>query len=254
MHVVAIIPARLDSKRLPGKVLREVGGKPLIRWVWERVARAARVDEVHVATDSPEIEEACRAFTPNVHRSQARHICGTDRAAEAVRELAADVVLNIQCDEPMMDPELVDAVIALFEDPDVRLASAGAPIRTVEELADPNVVKVVNDLAGDALFFSRAAIPWPREHPPIGSGPLPDGTFAAKHIGIYGYRNADLQKLAALPPTRLELLESLEQLRALEHGWKIRMIDWDYQGIDIDTERDLEKLLVALRADGELPD
>jgi 3-deoxy-manno-octulosonate cytidylyltransferase (CMP-KDO synthetase) len=252
VKAIAIIPARLASNRLPGKVLREVGGKPLIRWVWERVDRARRVDEVWVSTDSPEIEAACREFTTHVHRTVEAHVCGTDRIAETARQLDADVFLNVQGDEPMMDPGIVDGVVALFDDPEVKLASAATPIVSVDQLVDPNIVKCVQDLRGDALFFSRAPIPWPREHPPQGSGPLPEGSFAFRHIGVYGYRAEDLQRLAALPPTDLERLESLEQLRAQEHGWKMRILVAEYHGIDIDTEHDLGRFRRALVEAGEI--
>jgi len=254
MKAVAIIPARLASNRLPGKVLREVGGKPLIRWVWERVSRARKISEVWVTTDSAEIETACLAFTPHVHRSTEEHVCGTDRIAETARTLDADVIVNVQGDEPMMDPDLIDGVIGLFDDPEVKLASAATPVETLEQMLDPNIVKCVQDRRGDALFFSRAPIPWSREHPPEGTGPLPEGSFAFRHIGVYGYRAADLQALAALPPTRLEKLESLEQLRAQEHGWKMRILVRPYFGIDIDTEEELEKFRRALVEAGEIVD
>lgn len=253
MKAVAIIPARLESKRLPRKVLREVGGRPLIRWVWERTNRASLVDQVWVTTDSPEIEQACRKFTENVHRSRPEHVCGTDRVAELALGLDAEIVINVQSDEPGMDPSIVDGVVRLFDDPAVRMASAAAPIATVEELLDPNIVKCVQDRAGDALYFSRSPIPWPREHPPRGTGPLPEGTFAFKHLGIYGYRRDALQELAALPPTPLEGLESLEQLRAQEHGWKIRILEQSYDGVDVDTEEDLEKFRRVLERAGEIP-
>jgi 3-deoxy-manno-octulosonate cytidylyltransferase (CMP-KDO synthetase) len=161
-----------------------------------------------------------------------------------------DVVINVQCDEPMMDPGLVDALIALFGDDDVELASAVRPILRTEELLDPNVVKVVCDRRGDALYFSRAPIPWPRTHPPSAGGPLPEGTFAQNHIGIYAYRKSCLDALAAMPRSRLERLESLEQLRAQENGIKIRIVEWDYQGVDVDTEEDLERLRRKLELEG----
>jgi 3-deoxy-manno-octulosonate cytidylyltransferase (CMP-KDO synthetase) len=250
MTTLAVIPARLDSKRLPGKVLRQVGGKPLVQHVYERVRRAARVDEVIIATDSPEVDAACREFTSNVYFSKRPHPTGTDRTAEVAETLDVDVVINVQCDEPMMDPQLVNALIDLFEDPSVQMASAVRPIHRREELLDPNVVKVVTDRNGIALYFSRAPIPWPRNHPPSGDGPLAEATFAHYHIGIYAYRKDCLSALAAMPRSPLERLESLEQLRAQENGIAIRIVEWDYHGVDVDTEEDLERLRRRLEQEG----
>ena len=251
MKTLAVIPARLDSKRLPGKVLRQVVGKPLVQHVYERVRRASRVDEVVIATDSEEVAEACRAFTSSVFFSQRVHVSGSDRSAEVAETLDVEIVINVQCDEPMMDPHLVDAMIDVFEDPAVEMASAVRPIERLEELLDPNVVKVVTDQAGDALYFSRAPIPWPRNDPPGGSGPLAEGTFAHNHIGIYAYRKRCLAALAAMPRSPLEKLESLEQLRAQENGIKIRIVEWDYRGVDVDTEEDLERLRRRIEQEGE---
>ena len=251
MKTLAVIPARLDSKRLPGKVLRQVVGKPLVQHVYERVRRAALVDEVVIATDSPEVEAACKEFTSSVFFSQRPHASGTDRAAEVAESMDVDVVINVQCDEPMMDPHLVDAMVEVFQDPAVEMASAVRPIDRLEELLDPNVVKVVTDERGDALYFSRAPIPWPRNHPPAGDGPLAEGTFAHNHIGIYAYRKSCLAALAGMPRSPLESLESLEQLRAQENGIKIRIVEWDYRGVDVDTEEDLEKLRRRIEQEGE---
>ncbi len=242
MKFIAIIPARLDSKRLPRKVLREVLDKPLIQWVYERVARAGKLDAVWISTDSEEVEAACRKFTDNVHRSSSEHLCGTDRIAELAETLDADVYFNIQCDEPLMEPELVDAVADLFGAPDVQMATAATAIKTDDEMLDANVVKVVNDQKGDALYFSRAAIPWSRDEPPQAGRPLPTDVVALRHIGVYAYTRDCLRQLAALPRSPLEKIESLEQLRAQEHGWKIRVLEWDYGGIDVDTEEDLAQM------------
>jgi 3-deoxy-D-manno-octulosonate cytidylyltransferase len=239
---VAVIPARLDSKRLPGKVLKEVANKPLIEWVYERAKCARRVAQVYITTDSPEVEQACRRFTSNIHRSRATHPCGTDRVAEAAHTLDADVIVNIQSDEPMMDPHLIDALAALFENPTVHMASAMTLIHRLEDLLNPNVVKAVIDKWGDALYFSRAPIPWSRDEPPAVAGPLPKSIPAYKHIGIYVYRRECLLSLAALPRALLEKIESLEQLRALNQGLKIRMLEWNYSGVSVETQDDLEKL------------
>jgi len=240
--VVAVIPARLDSKRLPRKVLQTIAGKPMIQWVYERTQQARRVSRVFVATDSPEVEAACRAFSSDVWMSKKPHSCGTDRVAEVVRSIEADIVVNVQSDEPMMEPELIDRLVELFDDPEVQMATAANPIKTLGELLDVNVVKMICDKRGDALYFSRAPIPWFRDIPPEGDGPLPEGTFAYRHIGVYLYSRRCLLELAELPRSPLELAESLEQLRAQEYGWKIRSVVWDYKGFDIDTPEELQKL------------
>ncbi len=250
MKVVAVIPVRLDSKRLPGKALREVAGKPLVRWVYERVKTARRLDGVWIATDSPEVERACREFTSDIFLSRREHSCGTDRVAEAVADLDAEVIVNVQGDEPMMDADLIDVLVGLFDDPEIRMASAATRIHTIEDLLNPNIVKVVCDANGDALYFSRAPIPWPRDDPPRGKGPLPDRFRAYRHIGIYLYRYETLRTLASFPADRIETTERLEQLRALGRGIKIRILDWDYRGIDVDTVEGLKKFESTLRADG----
>lgn len=251
MKIVAVIPARLESRRLPRKVLQEICGRPLIQRVYERVRAARRVDEVLVATDSPEVEGACRAFDAGVFRSQQVHASGTDRVAEAVRSMAADVVVNVQSDEPMMDPELIDGVLELFDDPSVQMASAATKIKNVDDLLDPNVVKCVMDKQGDALYFSRAPIPQLYNGRPGEQGPFEDGSYGHKHIGVYVYRAECLQALAKLPRTPLEMIESLEQLRAQENGWKIRILEWDYDGIDVDTEEELNRVREILKRRGE---
>ncbi len=246
MKTLAVIPARYDSQRFPGKVLADLAGKPVIQHVWERARRAARVDEVVIATDSEQVAGAAEGFGAPVFRSKTPHVCGTDRVAEAARALGCDLAINIQTDEPMMDPLLIDALVDLFEAPQVQFASAVAPIHSMADFLDPNVVKVVCDDEGNALYFSRAPIPWDRENPPTEDASLPEGLPALKHIGIYLYRNDALQRLAALPRSPLEIAESLEQLRILQHGWKMRILEWNYEGIGLDTEADLARLRAAL--------
>ena len=247
LHAVAVVPARYDSQRFPGKVLADIGGDPLIQWVYERAARARKVDRAYVATDSERVEAACLAFTDNVWLSRASHASGTDRVAEIAREVEADIFVNVQTDEPMMDPDLVDALIELLSGEGVDFASAVAPIKDMTDFLDPNVVKVVCDARGDALYFSRAPIPWPRGAPLAPEAPWPDGLRAYKHIGIYAYRREALLELAALPRCEAEVSESLEQLRVLDQGWKMRILEWDYDGIGVDTESDLERLREYIR-------
>jgi len=247
LQAVAVVPARYDSQRFPGKVLADIGGDPLIQWVYERAARARRVDRAYVATDSERVEAACRAFTDNVWLSRASHASGTDRVAEIAREVQADIFVNVQTDEPMMDPDLVDALIELLDGEGVDFASAVAPIKEMMDFLDPNVVKVVCDARGDALYFSRAPIPWPRGALLAPDAPWPGGLRAYKHIGIYAYRRDALLDLADLPRCEAEVTESLEQLRVLDQGWKMRILEWDYDGIGVDTESDLERLREYMR-------
>jgi 3-deoxy-manno-octulosonate cytidylyltransferase (CMP-KDO synthetase) len=242
INAVAVIPARYDSQRFPGKVLADIGSRPLIQWVYERTARASRIDAAYVATDSTVVERACLAFTPNVLLSKTPHASGTDRVAEVALEIDAEVFINVQTDEPMMEPELVDALVELMEDGSIAFASAVAPIHDMRDFLDPNVVKVVCDAAGDALYFSRAPIPWLRGLRMDPGEPWPEDLPALKHIGIYGYRREALLELAAEPRTALEATESLEQLRVLDRGRKMRILEWDYRGIGVDTEADLERL------------
>ena len=242
MHAVAVVPARYDSQRFPGKVLADIGGDPLIQWVYERAARAQRIDKAFVATDSEKVEAACAAFTSDVWLSKAPHASGTDRVAEIAREIEAEIFVNVQTDEPMMDPDLVDALIGLLDREEVDFASAVAPIHEMRDFLDPNVVKVVCDARGDALYFSRAPIPWPRGERLAPDAPWPPGLRAFKHIGIYAYRRNALLELAELPRAETEEIESLEQLRVLDRGWKMRILEWDYTGIGVDTESDLDRL------------
>ena len=247
IRAVAVIPARYDSERFPGKVLADVEGKPLIQWVVERTARATRIEATYVATDSPAVREACLAFTPNVVLSEDIHASGTDRVAELARDIEADVFINVQTDEPMMEPELVDALVDLMAMSGVDFASAVAPIHDMRDFMDPNVVKVVWDGEWDALYFSRAPIPWPRGAEVDAEAPWPPGLKAWKHIGIYGYRRTALLKLTGRPRSELEVTESLEQLRVLDQGWPMRILEWDYRGIGVDTEDDLARLREYVR-------
>jgi 3-deoxy-manno-octulosonate cytidylyltransferase (CMP-KDO synthetase) len=250
MKTVAVIPARLESSRLPGKVLKEIAGKPMIQWVYEAAGKTSRVGEVHIATDSPEVELACRAFGASVIRTSPAHRSGTDRVAEAAAGLDVELVLNVQADEPLLDPDSLDRLALALHSPGVHMASLMAPIVGREDFADPNVVKVVCDLRGKALYFSRSPIPYPRIEPQL-PGALPAG-LAFRHIGVYGYRREALMELAALPPAPLERAEGLEQLRALGHGWCIQMVEIPRGSPSVDTEDDLIRVQVifehALRA------
>ena len=249
-----VVPARYGSTRLPGKALLALAGKPLIQWVYER-ARRSGAQQVIVATDDERIARAARGFGAEVRMTASTHASGTDRIAEVARGEQwgdADIVVNVQGDEPLMPEALIDQVAAaLAARPGTDIATLAAPLASVAALLDPNVVKVVCDLQQRALYFSRAPIPWSREGAPAGVASQASPAGARRHLGIYAYRVAALQRLAALPPSALEMLEQLEQLRALEHGMDIRVADaLVAPGPDVNTAADLaavEALLATKR-------
>lgn len=216
-----VIPARLASTRLPRKVLLEAAGKPVIRHVWE-AARRAGADEVVIAADSEEVTAVCAGFGADAQLTSVRHQSGTDRANEIARSRgwAADtIVVNLQGDEPLMPPALVRQAAALLaDDGEAHIATLCHALQQQDEWQNPNVVKVVLDRRGYALYFSRAPIPWPRDQAPT----MPAG-LAYRHIGLYAYRVAALAEFSQLPPAPLETCEALEQLRALTHGFRIKL-------------------------------
>lgn len=233
-----IIPARYHSTRFPGKMLAELWGKPLVQHVWERCRQARQADHVIVATDHPAIAAAAQAFGAEVVMTRSDHSSGTDRVAEVAANLSADLIVNVQGDEPMVDPAHIDAAIApLAADPALPVGTLCCPLERMEDLANPNVVKVVCDLRGNALYFSRLPIPFVRDH----------GAEAVRyrHIGLYVYRRDFLLRLARLPPTPLELAERLEQLRVLEHGHPIRVVMVEHTSPGVDTPADLARLEAA---------
>jgi 3-deoxy-manno-octulosonate cytidylyltransferase (CMP-KDO synthetase) len=236
MRVVGLIPARYASKRFPGKALADLAGKPLLQHVVERARQARSLSEVVVATDDARIAAAVRAFGGKVQMTAATHPSGTDRIAEVARDLACDLVVNIQGDEPLIDPAEIDAAVApLLADAWIPMGTLACPL-SVEQAADPNAVKVVVGVDGFALYFSRAPIPYLRDGHRGGVSPH------LLHIGLYVYRREVLLRLAGLPPTPLEELERLEQLRALEHGIRIRVVVTDHPSIGVDTPEDLERV------------
>ena len=250
LRVVGVIPARWGSTRFPGKSLASVGGKPLLAWVVARTQQARRLDEVLVATDDERIAVAARSFGARVAMTRADHPSGTDRIAEAIQNLPADVVVNIQGDEPLIDPMLIDRVAAtLVENNAWDMATAAAPIRSAEELHNPDVVKVVRDREGRALYFSRSVIPHVRGAP-AGHGPVAGEHF--RHIGLYGYQRAFLERLVREPPCALENLEKLEQLRALSLGCRLAVLDGETFGIGVDSPADVPRAEALLRQAGLL--
>jgi 3-deoxy-manno-octulosonate cytidylyltransferase (CMP-KDO synthetase) len=235
MRTIAVIPARYRSKRLPGKPLAEIHGKSMIQRVYERTALASRVDEVLVATDDERIRDAVVGFGGRAVMTSSAHPSGSDRIAEAVRELDFDLVVNVQGDLPLLAPGDIDAAVGLAERSPSAITTLRHPISDRATVLNPNVVKVTTDLRGFALYFSRSPIPWPG---PEGS-PLTPGVYF-KHVGLYVYPKDKLLWLSALEPTVLELQEGLEQLRAMEHGAPIRLEDAREESVTVDTAADLE--------------
>ena len=244
MKKVIIIPARLDSSRLPKKVLLDLKGKTVIQRVYEQCLKVKNVDEVYVATDSLEIKEVCKTFTNQVIITKSTHQSGTDRIGEAISAIACDIVINVQGDEPFIEPSLIEALVNSFSNSDISMSSAMSKINNIKDLQNTNVVKVVTDLHNNALFFSRSLIPFPRDvkEISIANEMLKKYQFF-RHIGIYGYRKDFLLKFVNMEQSYLEKIEKLEQLRALENGFKIKMIEADYSLIGIDTREDYEEAL-----------
>jgi 3-deoxy-manno-octulosonate cytidylyltransferase (CMP-KDO synthetase) len=241
MNPVVVIPARMASTRLPGKPLADIAGRPMIEHVYRRAAAAPSVDAVVVATDDPRIAAAVERFGGVARMTRPTHRTGTDRIAEVAAGLGCAIIVNVQGDEPLIEPGMIEeAVSPLVSDPEVEMATLRAAITDQADYTNPNVVKVVADRAGNALYFSRAPVPHFRlEAEATGRT---DTAVAFRHVGLYAYRRAFLLALAALPQTPLEIAESLEQLRALEHGFRIRTVETHFDSIGVDTPEDLERV------------
>jgi len=244
MKTLGVIPARLNSSRLPGKVLKDVGGKPVVAWVYEAARKSKRLDDVVVATDSGEVLAACEARSIPVTMTSADHRCGSDRIREVSRRMPADIYVNIQGDEPMLTSEHLDLLLSPFHDE----RSAGVQVTTLkvrigaEAASDPSNVKVVCGLDGRALYFSRSVIPYDRDK---------NGHAAYyKHIGLYAYRAQALELFSELPPSSLELSENLEQLRLLENGVPLFVTETTINTVGVDTEADLERVRALLAPAG----
>jgi 3-deoxy-manno-octulosonate cytidylyltransferase (CMP-KDO synthetase) len=230
-----VIPARYASTRFPGKPLARLWGKPLIQHVYERAGRSRLCQRAIVATDDERIAAAARAFGAEVSMTRPDHPSGTDRSAEVAETLDSDLIVNVQGDEPLVDPAAIDAAVApLAADSEIPMGTLCAPLERIEDLANPNVVKVVLDQAGFALYFSRLPIPFVRD-----AGVRVE---RYRHIGLYVYRREFLLKLATLPPTPLEQAERLEQLRVLEHGHRLRVVVVGSASPGVDTPQDLERI------------
>jgi 3-deoxy-manno-octulosonate cytidylyltransferase (CMP-KDO synthetase) len=247
MSVVAIIPARYGSTRLPGKPLADIGGKPMIQHVYESASKARALDRVLVATDDRRIEAAVRGFGGEVMMTSPDHASGTDRLAEVARKVKADCLVNIQGDLPFLRSETIArAVKQLSRDRKIPMATVGTPINDEKEWRNPNVVKVLTDRAGFALYFSRAPIPYYRNSAvdPKGGKIAPRAErrlWGYRHLGLYVYRRDFLLRFARLRPTALERIEGLEQLRALENGYRIYVAEVEDGSVEVDTPEDLKK-------------
>jgi 3-deoxy-manno-octulosonate cytidylyltransferase (CMP-KDO synthetase) len=239
--VVVVIPARYESTRLPGKPLADLHGQPMIQRVYERARLARDVDRVVVATDDERIRAAVAAFGGEVVMTHRAHRTGTDRIAEVAASLDAEVIVNVQGDLPLLDPAMVEAAVApLRDEGGLPMATIKTAIHSHAELENPNVVKVVTDRDGYALYFSRSPLPCHRD------GAARGGPLGHKHIGLYAYRRDFLLSFARLSPTPLEQAEQLEQLRALEWGFRIRVAEVAAASIEVDTPADLDRARAAL--------
>ena len=247
MNILGIIPARYASTRFPGKPLALIAGKPLIQHVVEQCQKAKSLSEVIVATDDTRIFEVAQDFC-RVEMTSPDHPSGSDRIAEIAERNSCDAIINIQGDEPLIDPSVIDAVASALAENE--MSTAATPIRDAAEYDNPNVVKVVVNLAGRALYFSRRTIPYLRE---AANRPVSEQLAAfpfLKHLGIYGYRRETLLKLVKFPVSPLESVEKLEQLRALENGIQIAVVKVDYDSVGVDLPEDVERVERILTTDG----
>ncbi len=239
MKILAIIPARLASTRLPRKILRPIAGRPMLAWVYEAARASKLLNEVIVATDSGEIADLCRREGWTFRMTSPECKSGTERVVEVSRAIAADVYVNVQGDEPLTRPEHLDALINLMQNPAVQVGTIKTPCAAVD-INNPNAVKVVTDLSGRALYFSRATIPYDRDRA---------GTVDYfKHLGFYAYRKAALESFMSWPESQLERSERLEQLRYLDNGISIYVAETKFDTVGVDTEEDLKRVDEILRS------
>ena len=244
MKAIIVIPARLKSSRLPRKVLLDLGGKPVIQRVYEACLKATLHHEIWIAADSDEVFNICKGFTPNVLMTKEEHPSGTDRIAEVIETVACDMVVNVQGDEPFFDAGIIDRLITALQQNDAVMASVCAPVANIDELNNRNLVKVITDVNGNAIYFSRFAIPFSRDKE------VEDVSVYKKHMGVYAYKASFLKEFITMPVSFLESTEKLEQLRAIENGYKIKMIE--VKGIEkgIDTPEDLEHARKKIKDNG----
>ncbi|MCK5912525.1 MAG: 3-deoxy-manno-octulosonate cytidylyltransferase [Desulfuromusa sp.] len=250
MKATAIIPARYASTRFPGKPLALINGLPMIQHVCQRVARAEMVDRVIVATDDLRIISAVKSFGAEVILTRTDHPTGTDRLAEVAEKIDSELIVNVQGDEPLIDPRMVDqAIIPLLENRQIQMGTLASRIDQIDDFHNPNVVKVVKDQSGLALYFSRAPIPWPRDLNPDQLIKALPQLGLLRHIGLYVYRRELLLEYPTWPKTPLENLENLEQLRALERGVSLHVAETEFSCHGVDTPEDLERVSNLMSAE-----
>lgn len=249
--ILGVIPARFASSRFPGKVLAPIASKPMLQHVYERASLATYLTSTIIATDDPRVYESARSFGARVRMTRADHPSGTDRVAEVASAENADIIVNIQGDEPLIDPAAIDAaILPLVHEPELVMGTLKKRIEDAREITDPNVVKVVTDHRGDAIYFSRCAIPFQREaaaQKEVAAREsrrraVPAAPAYFKHIGLYVYQRDFLLEYPALRAGPLEQAERLEQLRALENGYRIRVVETEYESLGVDTPEDLDRV------------
>ena len=242
-RILTVIPARYASTRFPGKIIAPLGGKPLVAHTYARAMKAKLAGETLVAADDMKVRDALTPLGIPVLMTSPEHPSGTDRIAEVAAGRDVDIVVNVQGDEPLIDPNTIDAAIRpLLERPEVMMSTVRCLLTNPEEIANPNVVKVVCDMRGDALYFSRHPIPYIRDAADRAGAPR----CHWQHIGLYVYRRDFLLQYAKMPQTPLDKLEKLEQLRVLENGFKIAVVETGYKSLGVDTPEDLERVRVLL--------
>lgn len=244
MKVVAIIPARYKSTRFPGKPLAQILGKPMLWWVYQQTIQVEELSDVFVATDDEQIRQACQELSIPAIMTSSLHPTGSDRVAEAAQYVEGDVFINVQGDEPLIDPEMIRQTIRIFEDPSVSFGTLKKLITDIDEINNMSTVKVVTDTHGDALYFSRSPIPsnLKEKHK--------ENVY--RHVGIYGYTRSFLEAFSKLPQNALEIGEGIEPLRAMYHGYKIRVHETKYASIGVDEPQhiaEVERILKERRAD-----
>jgi 3-deoxy-manno-octulosonate cytidylyltransferase (CMP-KDO synthetase) len=241
-RIIAIIPARYESRRFPGKPMALINGKPMIQWVYERVSNAQKVSETYVATDDERILDCVRGFNGKAVMTSAKHESGSDRLAECAEILKLkenDIILNIQGDEPLIQEIMIQELISTMTDPKIYMGTLKEKIINIDDIKNPNIVKVITDVNGNAIYFSRYPIPYNRND-------LKDIVYY-RHVGVYAYRAFFLKKYTQLPKARLEMAESLEQLRALENGYKIRVTKTQCSSIGVDTAEQIKQVEEIMR-------
>lgn len=249
MKCIVVIPARLESSRLPNKVLLDLEGKSIIQRVFEQCQKAKNIDDIYIATDNQKIKDTCQTFTSNIIMTSKKHTSGTDRIAQAIQDIDAYAIINVQGDEPFIDPNLISSLAKTTIDSSASVCSAMQRLHSVQDLLDPNIVKVVTDQDNFAMYFSRAPIPFPRDDfkDMQKSDILPQDINFYKHIGIYGYKREFLLKYSSLPKSDIESTEKLEQLRVLDAGKSIEMITTTHEAFGIDTPQDYQNAIAKIK-------